>query len=55
MRLDKWLKNSRLISSSQSPLYSVSACGENSDSSLAPPLPTKSFDFVGTPMPLDES
>ena len=30
------------ISSSQSPLNSVSACGENCVRSLAPPLPTKS-------------
>ena len=34
-------------SSSQSPLASVSACGENCDRSLAPPLPTKSTTLRG--------
>ena len=29
---------------------SVSACGENSARSLAPPLPTKSSDFAGAPL-----
>ena len=35
-------KGGDAISSSQSPLHSVSACGENCVRSLAPPLPTKS-------------
>ena len=45
----EYVKKLGCTSSSQSPLISVSADGENCDRSLAPPLPTKPCDFAGTP------
>ena len=44
----EYVKKLGCTSSSQSPLISVSADGENCDRSLAPPLPTKSATLRGT-------
>ena len=43
----EYVKKLGCTSSSQSPLISVSADGENCDRSLAPPLPTKSATLRG--------
>ena len=43
----EYVKKLGCTSSSQSPLVSVSADGENCDRSLAPPLPTKSATLRG--------
>ena len=43
----EYVKKLGCTSSSQSPLVSVSACGENCARSLAPPLPTKSATLRG--------
>ena len=45
----EYVKKLGCTSSSQSPLISVSADGENCDRSLAPPLPTKPAALRGTP------